>query len=77
MKKIFTLLATIIFTLCLSISAFAAETQVEQQPVRDGDVSLSDNLKTHYQKLKEYSIIEFPFLKPNTTILVSNDCKIR
>lgn len=76
MKKIFTLLATLIFTLCITISAFAGEAQTEQ-PVRDSNVTLSDNLKTHYQKLKEYSIIEFPFLKPNTAIIVSNDCPIR
>lgn len=75
MKKIFTLLATLIFTFCITISAFATEIQAEQKTIRDGKVTLADNLKTYYQKLNEYSIIEFPFLKPNTTILVSNDCK--
>ena len=77
MKKLFTLLATLIFSFCISISALAAEKQQEQPIERDGKVTLSDNLKTHYQKLKEYSIVEFPFLKPNTTILVSNDCPVR
>ena len=76
MKKLFTLLTTLIFSLCISISVLAAEPQAEQT-VRDGKVTLSDNLKTHYQKLKEYSVVEFPFLKPNTTILVSNDCPTR
>lgn len=77
MKKIFTLFATFIFTLCITISVLAAEKSTEQQPIRDGKVTLADNLKTHYQKLKNYSVVEFPFLKPNTTILVSNDCPMR
>ena len=74
MKKLLVMLMALMM---FAASGYAEKSEAEQQPTRDGKVTLSDSLKTHYQKLKEYSIVEFPFLKPNTTILVSNDCTVR